>query len=218
MALVDSNQGLEALEEFITVLLLRDDENEAMRLVELGMKAVPGNKLSDPIYLKAKALVERYEKSSYRPSAYGKAIDWLVLAKTWQGREDSPLVPPVDRIVSKQAVAVPLTDERLVVDAAAVGDAELAYIDTGAGDLVRAEVVKNLSYTSTRPGKQTLPLAVLRAINAKFTPVKVTELKAEQPVLVQTANLYRPMGTDLVAIQTKVVAADANGVRLEKQI
>jgi len=79
LALLASNQGLEALAEFIIVAQLRSDSYESLQLLEQGIKATPGTKLQDSNYLKAKALLDQYEKPRTTPGSGGKGIEWLVL-------------------------------------------------------------------------------------------------------------------------------------------
>jgi len=115
---------------------------------------------------------------------------------------------------------VPVSDNKLLVDAAAVAGAELMYIQTPTGEFIRAELLKG-NFTTVRPGKPELPIAVIKAVNAKFTPANIAkpvELKQDQQVLVQTANVYRQMGTEMVSMPAKVMSVDKDKVLFDRPL
>jgi len=79
LALLRRKQHLRALGEFIVCLQLRDDTYETIKLVQTAMKEVPGGYIKEPLYLKAKELVERYAKPKYPHRGYRKGVPWLTV-------------------------------------------------------------------------------------------------------------------------------------------
>ncbi len=214
MALMGLNRHLDALGEFMVCLQLRDDTHEAVTLLREAMRVTPGDKINDPAFLKAKQLLDRYESPQRSYSTYGRGLPWLMPGRPWQPRDETLVTPPYDRLVSKQALAVPLTEDTLAVDADAVAGAELIYVQAGPDLMVQAEPLRLYAYG---PGKAGVPLTVLRTTGVKFTPAgieKPAELKLEQTVTVHAANLYRQMGTEIRTATATVASAGQEGVSL----
>jgi len=208
LALAKMKRPLMALEAMTAVLRLRDDRWEALSLVKTAMKETPGAYLKDPVYVKAKALVERYAEPKYRRRGYGRGVSWLMPGKPWQSRYQGFLVPPYDRHVARQALAVPVSEGgALLVDKAAVAEAEAIYVELGGDRIVRAGARRS-GYSH---GKEDLPLTIISAPGATFTPVDLTSpaaLTDGRTVTVHAANLYRQMGTRLRATETKMATVD----------
>ena len=223
LALSKVKRPLEALAEFVTCLELRDDSYEPIRLVETAMKDVPGTQVRDPIYMKAQDLLARYEPpKSATPSysAFNPATPWLMPGKPWMWAADnlSP-APPYDRVVARQCLAVPLTEDGvLVVDEAAIAGAEVMYLQVAPDLLLRAEpAAPSYSYWSPSTQKtKPVPLSAIRVEGCTFTPVdmeKPAKIAAECDVTVRAANLYRAMGTE-----TRVGVCRAKPAGAEVQI
>ena len=140
IALLGLDRHLDALAEFTACLQLRDDSREAIDQVEKSMKEVPGAKVGSPIYRGAQKLLDRYEKPD-RPSysSYARGVAWLMPGRRpWQARGETLFTPPCDRVVTRQALGVPITDNALLVDEGALAGAELVYVQLTDGLLVRA--------------------------------------------------------------------------------
>ncbi len=218
LALLRRKQHLRALGEFIVCLQLRDDTYETIKLVQTAMKEVPGGYIKEPLYLKAKELVERYAKPKYPHRGYRKGVPWLMPGKEWQSRGQELFTPPYDRIVAKQALAVPISKGGgLLVDREAIAGAELLYVQIARGQLVRAEPTQRAMYGSTS-SKPDLPLTTIRVSGVTLAPVdlaKPAPVKAGQTVTLHAANLYRQMGTQIRTGEAKVLSAGADGVKLD---
>ena len=217
LALAGMKRHLAALAEFVACLELRDDTYETITLVQAAMKEVPGERIDEPICLKAKQLVARYEPPQRRRSGRARGITWLMPGKLWQSRGPELFTPPYDRLIAKQSLAVPINEGgALLVDADAVAGAVVMYVQLGDGQMIRAEPVRT---TSRRQGTQMdLPLAVIRTRGASFTPVALKSppsLEAGQTVTIRAANLYRQMGTATRAGQAKVLSVNGDAVRLD---
>jgi hypothetical protein len=217
LALVGSKQALAALAEFVLCLQLRDDSPEPIRLIEETCKEVPGAQVKDPIYLGAQELLGQYDKPRYAYRPYG-GMPWLMPGTGWQSRDDTLFVPPYERILCKQALAIPVTEDGvMVVDKSAIAGAELVYVQVAPDLLVRAEVVRSsYAYSSTR--KADVPAAFIRASGVTFTPVDLTRpaaLKPDQTVTFRAANCYREMGTEIRAGQARVAEVTGGVATLE---
>ena len=216
IALIGLRQHLEALEEFIVCLQLREDSFASLHFLQEAMKVTPGAEIKDPVYLGAKQLLAEYETPSRTYRSYGKGVAWLMPRRAWQARDDTIFTPPYDRLVSKQALGVPLTEGVLLVDADAIAGAELIYVQAGGDQFVLADPIRSYSM-----GKSEIPLTAIRVSRVSFTPVAVdkpAELKVGQLVTIRAANLYRQMGTDLRTGTAEVTAAGPEGVSLTKTL
>ncbi len=219
LALVGLNQPLEALGEFTACLLLRDDSAAAYELVAKAMEAVPGAKVADPIYVRAKDLLDRYDApktssldAAKSPTAPAKPIDWLMPGKSWLAKDPTLFTPPVDRIVTKQALAIPISEDTLLTDQQAVDGAELIYVRLTPDMVVRAELVKpSTGASESRPAGQAR-LALLKVKGVTFTPVAVDKpptLAVGQAVNLQAVNLYRQQGSEMREQAAKLAIADS---------
>lgn len=218
IALIGLNQHLQALEEFSVCLQLRDDSFRSLELVREAMRVTPGAKMKDPAYVKAKDLLAQYEKPKTAYRTRSRRMAWLMPGRLWQLRDETLFTPPYDRLVSKQALAVPIAEGALLLDANTVRDAQLIYVQAGPDMMVRADAARSYSYSS---GKSGLPLAVIRTTRVKFTPVKVEEpaaLQADQTVTIRAVNVYRQMGTEIRTRSARVTAAGADGVKLDRTL
>ncbi len=236
-ALMKLKQPLRALEEFVVCLELRDDTYEAIGLIESAMEKVPGAKVGDPVYVKAKELLGRYEKrgSTFRTS--GTGVSWLMPGKAWQSRRGvyyvprrpnssdrrrekrrqderfRMLEPPYERIISKQALAIPIAESALLVDKDAIAGAHLLYVQIAPNVLVRAAPSRRRTYRPVT-GKADLPLVIIRTRGVTFTPVdleKMPAVKTDQEVTIRAVNLYRQMGTEIRTGIAKVASAGKDG-------
>lgn len=217
LALIKLGRPLEALEEFIACFHLRDDSALAFQLVEEAMKVTPGSYMKDPVYVRAKELLGRYEKPKQQYRRYGKGTVWLMPGRrTWQARDETLFTPEFDRIVSKQALGIPISENVLLVDEQAIADAELIYVELGPRQVVRATAMRR-SYGSLS-GSSEVPVSAIRVSGVALTPVeadKPVALKPGQSVTIRAVNLHRQMGTEIRAGHAKVIAAGPEGVKLE---
>lgn len=218
VALIGLGRHLEALEEFIACVELRDDGYLGLQLLREAMRVTPGAKIGTGVYARAKELLGRYEQPQRTSPAYGRGLAWLMPGRRpWQARDETIFTPPYDRLVGRQALAIPLTDDTLVADADAVAGAELMYVQAGPDRVVMAEAMRTYSYS---PGKSAVPLAVLHTSGVEFTPVEMAQpaaLKAGQTVSIQAVNLYRQMGSEIRSATAKV-APGQEGVTLSQTL
>ena len=217
IALLGLDRPLDALAEFTACLQLRDDSREAIDQVEKTMKEVPGAKVGSPIYRSAQELLDRYEKPDRPYRSYVRGIAWLMPGRRpWQARGETLFTPPCDRIVTRQALGVPVTDNALLVDEAALAGAELVYVQLADGLVVRAFPKRRTYGYGSK--KVDLPISAVIVPTATFKPVEMEKpapLKAGQRLILRAANSYRVMGTEIRIGSARVVKADKDGVILD---
>ncbi len=236
IALSKLNRPLEALKEFTFCLQLRDDAYETIRLVEAAMKDVPGSKLADPAYLNAHDLLDRYEKPQRTSQSRNTGTVWLMPGSGWQERSYRPsagteddrddrqqpdtqfdlLLPQYDRVVSKQTLAIPVSETALLVDKNAIAGAEILYVQIAPNVLVRAWVSRSSGYSSRR-NRPDLPLAIIHTEGVTFSPVnveKTADLKVGQTLTIYGVNLYRQMGTEIRKGEANVTTVGADGITI----
>lgn len=218
LALAADKQALSALAEFVACAELWDDSYEPFRLIEETAKDVPGAQTNDPIYRKAQDLLDRYEKPKYASYAHG-GISWLMPGRGWQSRDEGLFVPPYERFICRQAIAIPLTEDGvMVVDSAALTGALKIYVQVAPGRLVQATPYRAGSIVRSSTQKVELPLALIRASGAAFTPVQTespAEVKVDQRVSLRAANAYRVMGNEIRLAQAQVKQVGPEGIALD---
>ncbi len=241
IALSKLDRPLDALAEFVICLELRDDTYDTIQLIEAAMKNVPGAKLGDKTYLKAQDLLDRYEKATSTRRTRNTSITWLMPGSDWQkksyhrpGSDRSnkqqpdthfaPFLPPYDRIISKQAIAIPISETSLLVDKDAIVGAGIIYVQIAPNKIVRAWKGRSskarTSSRSKRGKRPELPLAIIHTDGVTFTPVnieKIKPLKTDQVVTIRATNLYRQMGTEIRLGQATVTQATKPATRPSSQ-
>jgi len=209
MALMGMKHPLRALAEFVACLQLRDDDAEAAYLVEDAMKDVPGAKVSDPIYVRAKDLLARYDMRK-RTATTTRSVAWLLPGRIRRIYNNAMVTPEYDRIVCRQALAIPVTaNGALLADRNALDGALQVYLEAPDGSFLPAEAVRGYSYT-----KSDLPLRAVQVFGATFTPIDMERpaaCKPGQTVTIQAVNLYRQMGTAIRTGEAKVKAVSDAG-------
>lgn len=210
-ALLGLKRHVEALEEFILCVKLRDDTYQTLKLLEDAMKEVPGSSIDEPAYAAARELLDRYEKPKYEYRSYGKGIAWLMPGGTWASRDDTLFTPAYDRLVARQALAVPVTEDGLLLaDKNALAAAHLVYVEVGPNQFVRAETSRQVS-RSSRTDRQGIPLATIAVRGVTFVPVdleKPAPVKPDAALTIRAVNVYRQMGTEIRQGEARVASVE----------
>ncbi|GAH71916.1 unnamed protein product, partial [marine sediment metagenome] len=187
-ALLGLKRPLDALEEFALCLRLRDDTYETIKLVRNGMKEVPGRSIKDPVYTRARELVDRYEKPTHEYRSYSRGMSWLMPGAVWTARQGTLFTGPYDRVVAKQALGVPVSENGLLlVDRGALAGAQLIYVEVAPGRFARAQFARQI-WSGLRSASRNIPLAPIAVRGVTFTPVdlvKPAALKADQAVTIR---------------------------------
>lgn len=176
MALTKADRHLEALADYAMVLRLRDDDATAYFDLVEAMKRVPGGMIKNQAYTQAEKLVNQYVPPTAKPtqSSYGRGVRWLMPGGDWQANKDSLATPAYDYFRVNKAVALPIGQGLLLVDANAIAGAAELMLELSPGRYVRAEVVK-LSSGSATSAPTTLPIAAVRVKNYSFMPTLIDE-------------------------------------------
>jgi hypothetical protein len=140
--------------------------------------------------------------------------------KGWQAKDETLFLPPCDRIVTKQALAVPVSEDTLLTDAQAVEGADLIYVRLSQDLAVRADLVKpSTPSVASRPAGAA-KFALIRLKGVTFTPIaadKPAALAVGQSANLQAVNLYRQQGSELRSQAAKLVAAN-DATKLDKSL
>lgn len=214
-------QPMRGIESVYLAARLRDDAYEAIQALEQALREAPLAQAASPLVVESRRLVESYEKPRYARTPAPDSINWLLPGRPWAIRGELPAAPRFERILCRQTLGVPvLAEGGLAVDQEVLAKADQVYVQLAPGDLVRCDVPRGglgLGLGSSRePGP---PLALLTVPLVDFTPqdlVAAPKPATEQTVAVRAVNAWRQMGTELRLGEAKVLAADKDGLKLER--
>jgi len=200
---------LDALSAILDELRLDPESSYALMRVTEAMDNVPGEDIKDELFIHADEVIEQYPDAAFRPRQQ-KTIVWHMPGhKGWTGKEGLLPIPPFDRLVHRQAVAVAVSPNTLVVDKELAGDALAAYILIDEDTVVPATVVE------PRSSRDYIPqFTFIRTQEAVFQPVSTdAEAKPEAGQLVATCGLgiFTEMGTQTRRIVTEITGVADDG-------
>ena len=194
LALVDLDRAGDALAAATDFMRMRDDSIEAYDLLKRVLAKVPGAEMRTPAFTAAKDLLALYQAPATSTPVSQKSVNSLMPGKPWNGRDDTTLpVPPYDRLTVRQAVAVPVADNLLLVDASCVTDALEVLVRIDNRTIVPA-TVKKAVVSSKAP---VVPLAVLTLDSHSFTPLgrdEGPESVKDKDVTVWGLGMYPELG------------------------
>jgi len=210
-ALLEVARELEAVGAFVAALRLAPDSSDALAELRDAMQATPGGLTKREQYLDALELTRRYEDERRRRRSSRRGTVWRLPGKELRSDELELPVPSYDRLLTRQAPAVPVSPDALIVDAETVTGAleVLVLID---GRYVPGEV-KRLRDADV----MSVELAQVRVAGYEFAPLAVCD-EAPAPdseVTVLAANAYAEMGGQVRRSPARVESADeGEGVKL----
>ena len=161
LALLEVNQPLEALAAAMRLLEMRPSDRDAAALVERCVHAAPGSELRNPLVVRAKEAVSHEEKPTARPSA---SLSLMMPGKPWPVRPGILPVPPYDRLIVRQAIAVPVAKNTLLVDSSLAKADELYIVVEGR--LTPARIARSGSKTGEL-------LVAISSADCNFEPLAV---------------------------------------------
>ncbi len=216
MALIGADRGLDAVHESLAALRLMPDSSELAGLLEQALSIVPGHQISTPAFREAADILAMYDVSAIRRSVPNRSnrrqprrsreTHWVMDTRPWQCPPDSLPMLTYDRIVVRQAPAVPVGESVLMVDASILGDA--IFVSVKADDSTYIGVAtRNTHYY------RNLPIALIYVPDARFTPVVIggfDSFPVDEPLLAWGVASYAEMDTGPRQI-TLAVKPDANG-------
>ena len=209
LALGKQDRHLDALVSFTWTLRLQPNSQAALRMLRDGLKNVPGAKMQTPAFQTATELVGQYEADSRRSSRSG--IEWLLPGRVVRTRTGELPKPQYDRLVFRQAVAVPVGTSSLIVDEAAVKDAKEVFVRIDETTLVRGVIKRVRSYGSKRTSP---PVALVIVGDCKFTPLEAdpeTKFAADEAVTAYGLGIYEQMGRTVRKINGKILNVEEQG-------
>ncbi len=215
ISMLRMKQPTRALKHFLKVLQLKPDSLQAISHVRQAMKAVPGKSVESETYRKARAIVARYEeprKKRLRRSQR-ETVTWLMpfisysryrsryQSGTWTAYKDSLPMPPHDRYVHRQAVAVAVGPQTLLVDREIVDGALDLYLQIDKNTVIPVYAVK---LRTSRNFANKPPLAIVTTNDYTFTPAAVdgnVQFTKRAACTAYAANTYEVMGNVMRSTQ-----------------
>ncbi len=216
MALMEiRGRELDALQACLAQLTLHPDNPLALLRVTEAMENVPGMQTNNDVFVRAEEAISLYPESAFRGHSQ-RYIAWDMPGRTgWSTRAGTLPVPPYDRLVYRQGVAVPISADTLMVDREVVRDALEVYILINEETLVPASVVSSRRSSSS----STSPMALVRTAGAEFQPVAASEdaqFDVGAAVVSYGLSIFPEMGTQPRQILTRIAAVPEDGpIQLE---
>jgi len=210
MALSAKGQKLEALATYLEVLHLRPNSRDALDLVLQALRDTPGKLMGTPTFTTARAIVDQYEQPS--SSTYTRrGTTWLMPGRSWVGKDLYLPTPTYDRLVFTQAVAVPVSQNALLVDQRAVKGALEVFVSVSPKMVVPGRVQRVSTFGRS---KKMPPLAVVSFQDLQFKPLSV-DPKAKpakgQYVTAYGLGLYEQMGGQIRPVMCQVGKVGTEG-------
>jgi hypothetical protein len=231
------SRHLEAVAEFTLALRLAPDSKQAMDRLKTEL-AVPGLNITSAEYLQGRQVVKQQETiigSGRDNSGWGRSANsWLIPSKSgsaWpavglsSGSSSAvglaPVAkdkltlptPPYDRLVFRQALAVPVGKNTLLVDGDGLKDVPPHLAVLAVTVLIDDRTLATAKVGRTG-GDKNPPLASLTVPGYEFTPLttgKTTKFKAPMGARIFAANAYQEMGQTVRELKIKVKALEADG-------
>lgn len=193
MALAELDRPLDALDDLSTMVRLRPGDEEGVELLRRILTAVPGSRIDQPACTQAKSLAEQFARPRRSRSRRDDETHWLFPGDTVDADRFTLPTPPMDRLDILAAVAVPVAEQVLLVDAAIVRGASDLAVQVDADTLTAAR-------GRTRRRRQPQPLALLGVEDHSFTPlvpVKDEQITVGLTATAWTTNRLAEMGAAL---------------------
>ncbi|MGC9454076.1 MAG: hypothetical protein ACP5HU_04355 [Phycisphaerae bacterium] len=204
LALQGARRYDEALRAAMDTLRLQPESPQALALVAGAMENIPGAETDRPPYTDAREMLEEYEDVDETVSRASREMRWLMpgLRRDWNVRSETSMPElPYDRLYVRQAVAVPVAEQFVLVDAEVVEGAEEVFLQTADGRLFGCDAARISTF-----GQQSLPpLRVLAVADASFTPADVAEAVVEdQDLTVRACDAFGQMSSDVREFRTRI--------------
>lgn len=195
-ALLSKERYEEALREYIQIVEMSYDVRRCLPLLAGVLKDVPGKMIKDDSFKEAKTLLdsfkgtpfERYiaEKRSYR-------YYWLFPGNPVSADEDTLPEPPMDRLVVRRGIAVPISPSTLLVSADVIRDAAEVQVYLGDNRVTGVDFeIGDAGYRATETAGKT---GLLKSWKYEFTPLETAAASelAEKDCRVFGVNLFAEM-------------------------
>ena len=239
----------EAVAEFAMVLRLLPDSKQASERLNTAMTRMPGADIKSPEYLEAKDVVDQHQGSiasgsgSFTSGRSGNV--WLMPGKSAGGwpatglsaagapsvnvlpgaKENFSLpTPPYDRLMFRQALAVPVGKNTLLVDGDALKDIPLEGLTRTVLEVtvqIDDRTLATAKVSKVGSDKNNLPLATLTVSGYEFTPLggdKNTKFTFPMSAHLYAANAYEEMGQTVRQVDFKIKGLDAGNPKVEEKV
>ncbi|MBS3821367.1 MAG: hypothetical protein KGY81_06365, partial [Phycisphaerae bacterium] len=191
---------------------LRPDAEEGVTMLREAIEATPGTYMNRSAFTFAKELADSLPTARRSRRNGDREIPWLLPGDVQDVDAHALPVPEEDRYVFRQAIAVPVGPNTLLVDRQAVYGALTVHVDLGVGKLVQADVPRRWRQ---RREATDLPVMLLDVPAAAFTSRVDAEAIDDAPpppptnatgVQVHAINLLAEMGSVPRVFATEVQA------------
>jgi hypothetical protein len=210
LSLLGLDRPLEAMEQCLQVLRLEPDSSDAVSALCKAMAAVKGAQMTAPAYLQAAKVLRDYTDPVAK-TATSASFNWAMPGKSVASKDGSLPVFNYDRLVFRQAIAVPIAEHVLLVDRQLIDrtldpDSVAVFVRIDDKTVVPARFHKVAG--STMAAKTESPFAVVTVDECTFTPISIDEKLALTPgqgVTVTGLSIYEEMGDKPRTISANVL-------------
>ncbi|MBS3733467.1 MAG: tetratricopeptide repeat protein [Phycisphaerae bacterium] len=213
-ALLKLERYEDALSAYVRVLRLWPGSVEAIYLLHDGLKQTPGGLMETPAFKQAKALLNEYVEPRQRRRHSRRQTTWLMPGDgSWTTTRQQLLpTPPADRLIVRQGIAVPVTENVLMVDASVVGEQKRVQIRLAPGHIVSGYVRRRSVGFGARAAAPVVAFVTLDGYTFRPLPRELSEPpEARSPVTLYGLSLHAEMGRSVRVIDTTVREADEDG-------
>jgi tetratricopeptide (TPR) repeat protein len=192
---------VEALQSFLTLESLMPGSKDALQLLSAALRAVPGDMKQTSAFLRATARLKEAgyvapkKKRSRRSSQSSRAttIVWLFPGGRVSQREHTLPVPPMDRVVIRQGIAVPISKHKLLIDRQVVEDAAAIRIQFKPGEYITLDA-KDFKVSKDKNSNRLFSL--LEVDDIEFTPVDIAPdlPSSNEAVIAHAVDFLAEMG------------------------
>ena len=212
LALAGRNQPVAGLASAVDAIELQPDSQDALAFLKQSLDATPGNLMSEPTCVLAKAVMDRYEAPNQKSGGSRRGISWLLPGRSVTASEHSLPSLPMDRLEFRQTVGVPVGKHALLADSAALDGAMEAFVVIDGKTTVPAQVVRTSTYGSS--SKVALPVAVVYVRDVELTPLPADgkeKAGKDQAVSFYGLAFLEQMGSKIRPVDAFVRGVDPNG-------
>jgi hypothetical protein len=209
LALAGRNQPVACLASAVDAIELQPDSQDALAFLKQSLDATPGNLMSEPTCVLAKAVMDRYEAPNQKSGGSRRGISWLLPGKSVTVWENTL---PMYRLEFRQTVGVPVGKHALLADSAALDGAAEAFVVLDGKTTVPAQVVRTSTYGSS--GKVALPVAVVYVRDVELAPLPADgkeKAGKDQAVSFYGLSFFEQMGGKIRPVDALVRGVDPNG-------
>ncbi|MHC4562525.1 MAG: tetratricopeptide repeat protein [Planctomycetota bacterium] len=198
---------VDALAAFMAELRLRPDDSAVVYDVAQAMEKVPGVKTKEELFTKAKELIETYPAQwREKKSTKSRGMVWRMPSERgWTVRNGTLPQPTYDRLAMKQAVAAPVDESVLLVDAAVVTGALQVFVRIDDSTITPAYLPQSRRSSSD---EGSTAVALISVPHVTFEPLAVdpdAEFHEGDIVTAYGLSVLPEMGTVVRSLRTSLV-------------